>query len=182
MKKSISILILLILLTACKSTKSKRVVTKKTRTTKQVTKPRTPKTNPKTNPKKSASTSVNSVVKYAKTFKGVRYKYGGTTKSGMDCSGLVYTAFKKGNKSLPRTTRDLSKTGEWVDLKKVQVGDLVFFATSKNSRNVNHVGIVTTARTGYVEFIHASTSKGVMISNLAERYWYLAYVQARRVL
>ncbi|MCL4146666.1 UNVERIFIED_CONTAM: hypothetical protein GTU68_007987 [Idotea baltica] len=100
----------------------------------------------------------------------------------MDCSGLVYTAFKKEQINLPRTTKDLAKTGDWVDLELIQVGDLLFFATKKNSRSVNHVGIVTTSRTGYVEFIHASSSRGVMISNLAERYWYLAYVQARRIL
>ena len=174
MKKIALILILLISVTACKSSKNKRVVTKKTRTTKSVTKTNSPNT--------TSNKNVTSVVDYAKTFEGVRYKYGGTTKKGMDCSGLVYTAFKKESISLPRTTRDLSKTGNWIDVDDVQEGDLLFFATKKNSRKVNHVGIVTTARTGYVEFIHASTSKGVMISNLAERYWYLSYVQARRIL
>ncbi|MFD2543410.1 C40 family peptidase [Lacinutrix gracilariae] len=171
-KKFALILILLISFSACKSSKSKRVVTKKTRTTKTATNKTTTKTN----------ANIKKVVDYAKTFEGVKYKYGGTTKKGMDCSGLIYTSFKKEAISLPRTTHDLSTTGNWIDLKEVKVGDLLFFATKKNSRKVNHVGIVTTARTGYVEFIHASTSRGVMISNLAERYWYLAYVQARRVM
>ena len=161
-------------LTACKSSKNKRVVTKKTGTSKSINKTASPKT--------SSNESVNNAVDYAKTFKGVRYKYGGTTKKGIDCSGLVYTAFKKENINVPRTTKDLSKTGKGIDVNDVQEGDLLFFATKKNSRSVNHVGIVTTSRTGYVEFIHASTSKGVMISNLAERYWYLSYVQARRIL
>ncbi len=174
MKKIALIFILLISITACKSSKNKRVVTKKPRTDKTVSK--------KTSAKTSSNKSVIRVVNYAKTFEGVRYKYGGTTKKGMDCSGLVYTAFKQENINLPRTTRDLSSSGNWIDVKDVQEGDLLFFATKKNSRSVNHVGIVTTARTGYVEFIHASTSKGVMISNLAERYWYLSYVQARRIL
>jgi len=171
-KKFALILLLLISFSACKSSKSKRVVTKKTRTTKTVTNKTTTKTN----------ANIKRVVDYAKTFEGVKYKYGGTTKKGMDCSGLIYTSFKKEAISLPRTTHDLSTTGNWIDLKEVKVGDLLFFATKKNSRKVNHVGIVTTSRTGYVEFIHASTSRGVMISNLAERYWYLAYVQARRVM
>jgi len=174
MKKITLILIILFTLTACKSSKNKRIVTKKTGTSKSVNKTESPKT--------SSNKSVNNAVDYAKTFKGVRYKYGGTTKKGIDCSGLVYTAFKKENINVPRTTKDLSKTGKWIDVNDVQEGDLLFFATKKNSRSVNHVGIVTTSRTGYVEFIHASTSKGVMISNLAERYWYLSYVQARRVL
>ena len=122
------------------------------------------------------------IVKYAKTFDGTRYKYGGDTKRGMDCSGLIYTSFKEHNINLPRTTAALQGTGNWIDLKEINVGDLVFFATRKNSRSVNHVGIVTDIRTGNVEFIHASTSRGVMISSLAERYWYFAFVQARRVL
>ncbi len=100
----------------------------------------------------------------------------------MDCSGLVLTSFKQENISLPRTTKDLSLTGNWVDIKQVKKGDLLFFATKKNSRTINHVGIVTNSRVGNVEFIHASTSKGVMVSNLAERYWYFSFVQARRVL
>ena len=145
---------------------------------KSVTKPRrTTQTTPVKTTKKARS-----VVDHAKSFKGVKYKYGGTTKRGMDCSGLVYTAYKASSVNLPRTTKALSTTGDWIDLKKVKVGDLVFFATKKNSRKVNHVGIVTSARPGYVEFIHASTSKGVIISSLAEKYWYFAFVQARRVL
>ncbi|MDO6595343.1 C40 family peptidase [Oceanihabitans sp. 2_MG-2023] len=180
--KKIALLLLLTTILACGSSKKKRVVTKKTRTTKTVsTKTSTKKTTPKTSATKS-NANIESILEYAKTFEGVKYKYGGTTKKGMDCSGLIYTSFKKEEISLPRTTHGLSTTGDWIDLKKVQEGDLLFFATQKNSRKVNHVGIVTTARTGYVEFIHASTSRGVMISNLAERYWYLAYVQARRIL
>ncbi|HMC01464.1 MAG TPA: C40 family peptidase, partial [Flavobacteriaceae bacterium] len=124
----------------------------------------------------------NKVVDYAKQFDGVKYKYGGTTKKGMDCSGLVTTAFNSEKIILPRTTSDLSVTGNWIDLKEVQKGDLLFFATRKNSRKVNHVAIVTEARTGYVEFIHSTISAGVIISNLAERYWYFAFVQARRIL
>ncbi|TXE18899.1 NlpC/P60 family protein [Psychroserpens burtonensis] len=173
MKKIILILILSAFFASCNS--SKRVVSKKTRTS---------KTTKKRNSSPSAATpkTVVNIIEHAKTFEGTRYKYGGTTKKGMDCSGLVVTAFKKEDILLPRTTSDLSKRGDWIDVKEVKEGDLLFFATKKNNRRVNHVGIVTSSRPGHVEFIHASTSRGVMISNLAESYWYLAYVQARRVL
>jgi len=191
MKKIIILLIVLISFSSCKS--SKRAKSRSSRTTKIITKKSTKK-RAKNSTTKSANTSrsnttitysnatADAVVKEAEKYKGVRYKYGGTTKKGMDCSGLVVTAFGSENISLPRTTGDLSSTGDWIDLKTVQKGDLLFFATRKNSRKINHIGIVTTSRDGYVDFIHASSSKGVMISNLAERYWYFAFVQARRVL
>ncbi len=163
-------------LTSCKS--KKRVVTKKSKPSKTVITSKTSKSKSTVN----YSTAAKNVVDNAKKFDGVRYKYGGTTKKGMDCSGLVYTSYKQENISLPRTTKDLSVTGDWIDVKQVQKGDLLFFATKKNSRNINHVGIVTSATNKVVEFIHASTSKGVIISNLKEKYWYFAFVQARRML
>lgn len=169
MKRLLPFLFLAFLTFSCKS---KKVAsnTKKPVETVEATQPKEP------------LKEAEDIVKYAKTFDGTRYKYGGTTKRGMDCSGLIYTSFKAHNIDLPRTTSELQSTGNWVDLKEVNVGDLVFFATKKNSRKVNHVGIVTNVRTGNVEFIHASTSKGVIISSLAERYWYFAFVQARRIL
>ncbi|NNL17078.1 MAG: C40 family peptidase [Flavobacteriaceae bacterium] len=176
MPRILFILLLIFCTSACKS--KKKVITKKSQSVK------TEKVSKTDNSSSSIdySTAAKNVVEHAKKFDGVRYKYGGTTKKGMDCSGLIFTSFNKENISLPRTTQDLAKTGEWIDLKEVQKGDLLFFATKKKSRKVNHVGIVTTSRVGNVEFIHASTSNGVMISNLAERYWYFAFVQARRVL
>jgi cell wall-associated NlpC family hydrolase len=130
----------------------------------------------------SDNSKADDIVNYAQQFEGVRYKYGGTTKKGMDCSGLIHTSYKSNAVLLPRTTKDLSTSGNWIDLKEVKKGDLLFFATKKNSRKVNHVGIVTDINKDDVEFIHASTSKGVITSNLKERYWYFAFVQARRVL
>ena len=174
MKKIALLLLLLITFTNCNSSK-RSIVTSKSKSTKIDSRS-----------KKSASNVYNpvadKVVDYAFKFDGVRYKYGGTTKKGMDCSGLIVTSFHSENISLPRSTGDLSTTGDWVDLKEVTKGDLLFFATQKNSRNVNHVGIVTEARDGFVEFIHASTSNGVMVSNMAEKYWYFSFVQARRVI
>lgn len=169
MKQLLPLILLLFIVSSCKS---KKTYSSKKNQTHSV----------KVNTTAKPTAEAESIVKYAKTFDGTRYKYGGTTKSGMDCSGLIYTSYKKHDVNLPRTTSGLKGTGEWIDLKEVNVGDLVFFATNKNSRNVNHVGIVTNVRTGNVEFIHASTSRGVMISSIAEKYWYFSFVQARRVL
>ncbi|MBE9532121.1 MAG: C40 family peptidase, partial [Proteobacteria bacterium] len=91
-------------------------------------------------------------------WKGVRYRYGGLSKKGVDCSGFVYLTFKSDfDIVLPRTTKGQAKEGKSVKRSKLRPGDLVFF---KTSRKVRHVGI-------YIEddkFLHASTSKGVMIS------------------
>jgi len=169
MRYLLLLLVIGVSFTSCKSKQTAKVATKKHRPSKK-------RSNTGT-----AAPKVYDIVKHAESFKGTRYKYGGTTKRGMDCSGLVYVSFQKADISIPRTTRDLSSHGNWIDLKKVKKGDLLFFATKKNSRKVNHVGIVTSTKNG-IEFVHASTSKGVIISSLSERYWYFAFVQARRVL
>lgn len=122
------------------------------------------------------------IINYAKQFDGVSYKYGGTTKNGMDCSGLVSTVFKSEGVLLPRSSKDMAAIGNWVDVKDVERGDLLFFATKRNSREINHVGLVTDVRPGFVEFIHSTVNAGVIYSNLAERYWHFAFIQARRIL
>ncbi|GAA4276842.1 C40 family peptidase [Aquimarina mytili] len=124
---------------------------------------------------------IKSIVSYAKTFNGTRYKYGGTTKKGMDCSGLVYTSFKKENIILPRTSKTMATQGKPISLKKVGIGDLLFFKTNKRKNVISHVGLVVEVR-GTIKFIHASTSRGVIISSLDEKYWNKAFALARRVL
>lgn len=175
MQKAFIILLCFLCFSACKSSIKVTKTSKRTHKTATAPKARVSKNT-------TYDAKAESIIDYAKTFDGVKYKYGGTTKKGMDCSGLIVTSFQKEAIQLPRSTSQLAVVGDWVDVKEVQKGDLLFFATSKNSRNVNHVGIVTEARTGFVEFIHASTSRGVMTSELSERYWYFAFVQARRIL
>lgn len=130
----------------------------------------------------SSNTLATQIVDYAQQFQGVKYKYGGTTKKGMDCSGLVYESYNAFNIQLPRVSRDMAKEGDHVDLKNVQVGDLLFFKTNKKRNTINHVGLVITALLGNIEFIHSTTSQGVIISSLAERYWYFSFAEARRLL
>ncbi|NQX86682.1 MAG: C40 family peptidase [Flavobacteriaceae bacterium] len=167
MRYFVLLLVISIGLTSCKSKKTAKVVTKKrTTSSKRVLKGASP---------------IYKIINHAKSFEGTRYKYGGTTKQGIDCSGLVYVSFQKVNIPIPRTTRDLSKHGRWIDIKKVEKGDLLFFATKKKSRTITHVGIVTSTKNN-IEFIHASSSKGVITSSLSERYWYFSFVQARRLM
>lgn len=175
MQKIALILFIIVTLSSCGSTKNKRVVTRKSQTTKTVKKSNKPTTTAK-------PSIVESIIKNAEKYEGTRYKYGGITKKGMDCSGLIYTAFKEDNITIPRVSSAMAKTGDWIDLKNVREGDLLFFATKKNSRSVNHVGLVTAINGDAIAFIHSTTSKGVITSTLKEKYWYFAFVQARRVL
>jgi cell wall-associated NlpC family hydrolase len=132
--------------------------------------------------KSAHGAKATSIVDYAKTFEGTRYKFGGTSKKGMDCSGLVYTAFGKENISLPRVSRDMAKKGKRISLSQTTEGDLVFFRTSKNKTSINHVGLVVETRKGEIRFIHSTTSKGVIISSMREKYWGNAFVEARRLI
>lgn len=112
------------------------------------------------------------------TWKGARYKIGGLKRSGVDCSGFIYRVFKDGvGVNLPRTTFQQSKLGHFINKSKLKVGDLVFFKTGSILKS-RHVGIYT----GSDQFIHASTSKGVIKSSLNNPYWDEAYWHSRRVL
>lgn len=120
------------------------------------------------------------VLDTALSYLGSPYKYGGTTRSGFDCSGFVSASFKPLEVSLHRSSHEMANQGKNVDLKNVQIGDLLFFVTGKNKR-ISHVGIVV--ETGNeIKFIHSSTSRGVIISSLSEGYWSKAYRKAKRIL
>lgn len=108
-------------------------------------------------------------------WKGVPYRFGGMTKQGVDCSGFVYLAFvNEFDIRLPRTTSHQVTQGVIVDKEDLVPGDLVFFNTSYKDR---HVGIYV----GDDQFIHASSSRGVMMSSLENPYWQDAYWHSRRV-
>ena len=100
----------------------------------------------------------------------------------MDCSGVIYVAFGEENFQLPRVSREMAKEGKKIALKKVAKGDLLFFKTRKSYKNINHVGLVVSNVNGQIRFIHSTTSKGVIVSLLSQKYWAKAFVKATRVL
>ena len=116
----------------------------------------------------------------AEDYKGVRYRFGGMSRDGMDCSGFVKTAFDEFNISLPRSSRDMASMGKKINRSEAQKGDLIFFKTGKGSR-ISHVGIVTEVVGDEIKFIHSSTSKGVIISSTNETYYQRAFAQVNRV-
>ena len=113
----------------------------------------------------------------ASTWLGVRYKYGGSTRAGTDCSGMVMQVFKDAaGISLPRSSREQHAYCKPIKQNELVEGDLVFFAIGKSSK-VGHVGLYVGDR----KMIHASTSRGVMISALDEAYWKKHYAGSGRI-
>lgn len=129
-----------------------------------------------------AMSKVEKLVTFARSFKGVGYKFGGEDRNGMDCSGVVFTSYKQLGITLPRSSRGMSGEGKNVDLEDVQLGDLLFFDIDRLEGKVNHVGLVTSIVGNDVFFIHSTTKKGVIISSINESYWKEAFLKAKRIL
>lgn len=110
-------------------------------------------------------------------WRGTPYRYGGMGRGGVDCSGFVYLTFRdRFDLQLPRTTAAQTDIGTRIDKEELLPGDLVFFKTGRGENGL-HVGIYDTDD----QFIHASTSQGVIRSSLNNQYWKKAFWQARRI-
>ena len=126
---------------------------------------------------------IDKVISTARSFTGTPYRYGGTTRSGMDCSGLLLNSFKAVDLALPRSSEAQSKVGKEVKMKDLEPGDLVFFATGKKKRKITHVGLVTERKSkDNIKFIHASSSLGVVETNIFQEYYQKRFRGARRVI
>lgn len=125
--------------------------------------------------------TIDNILTEASTYLGTPYRYGGTTRNGIDCSAFVLSVFgAAAGLTLPRVAASQSQEGESIDKENLQKGDLIFFSHGKR---ISHVGIVEdVTEEGEVKFIHAATSKGVMISSLNDSYWGPKFRFAKRVI
>jgi cell wall-associated NlpC family hydrolase len=109
------------------------------------------------------------IIKYAKKYIGVPYKWAGTDANGFDCSGFTSFVMKEFKVTLSRRAEDQYTSSTKVKQKNAQKGDLVFF---NNGSGISHVGIIVSGKGEPLTMIHASSSKGVIITNIEEsEYW-----------
>lgn len=129
----------------------------------------------------SLDKTIDDVLNEASTYIGTPYRFGGTTRSGIDCSAFVLNVFGESTGiELPRVAAEQAELGDKVEKQELQKGDLVFF--SQGGR-VSHVGIVQEVTPeGEIKFIHAATSRGVMISSLNDSYWGRKFRFAKRII
>jgi len=128
-----------------------------------------------------AEDRIVTLIDSAYSYIGTPYKWAGTSRSGMDCSGFVSTAFSAINVPLSRSSIEMSTQGRDIPLSQAEVGDLLFFKTTRKRNRISHVGIVVGVG-DEVKFIHASVSQGITVSSLSEDYWQKAYAKTSRVL
>ena len=112
---------------------------------------------------------------------GSRYRSGGTSKNGFDCSGLMYATFSSLDIKLPRSSHQMATIGTVVDPNQAQKGDLIFFKT-RGANQINHVGMIVEVNDGEIKFIHSATHGGVIISSTKEKYYEKNFTQINRVL
>ncbi len=124
---------------------------------------------------------IECIIEKAKNYMSTPYRYGGNnTKTGIDCSALIKNIFASYHILLPRISYNQAKKGSFVPKHKIKKGDLLFFSTGI-SKKINHVGMVIHTSNKNIFFIHASTSNGVIISQLYKKYWNHKFIMARRI-
>lgn len=125
------------------------------------------------------------LVSYAKNYLGTRYRHGAKGPNAFDCSGFTSYVFKKFGYQLSPASRMQGTQGVRVDLGNVEVGDLMFFSGRRGGKTVGHVGMVVDVdrENGTLKFIHASTSKGVVIQHYPDGAYYSRhFLHVQRVI
>ncbi len=123
-----------------------------------------------------------SIQKYAKKFIGIRYRRGGKTPKGFDCSGFVIHVYKKFGMNFGASSQEMVRKGEKINPKEALPGDLIFFRRGKSPKSsISHVGIVWDNTPKGLRFIHSATSKGVTISYLKDNYYSAHFASIHRI-
>lgn len=132
--------------------------------------------------KKRRKKNITTVIATGRSYIGTPYKWGGNTKAGIDCSGLIKNSYKTIGVSLPRTAKEQSKVGKKRGWEGIRPGDLVYFKFKKKGSKWFHSGMITYVGDDKILFIHASSSRGVVESNLLSDYYKKNVKSFRRVI
>lgn len=129
------------------------------------------------------SEQVDQIIGFAKKFLGTPYHYAGSTPSGFDCSGFIYYVMGNFGLQLSRSSVGLAEFGETVKLADIRPGDLMFFkGRNMNTTRVGHVALVVEVTPDAIRFIHASSSRGVVIDNFkTSKYYIPRFIKAKRL-
>ena len=134
-------------------------------------------------PKTNYSQMIDSIINCAEKYLGIKYKSGGTTVKGFDCSGFTSFVFSNYGINLPHSSRDQALKGIPVDVSEIKKGDLVFFKGRSQKRTVvGHVGLVVEKNDSIIRFIHSSYKKGIAYDFVSQEYYKNRFIGAKRIL
>ncbi|MEQ8239371.1 MAG: NlpC/P60 family protein [Cyclobacteriaceae bacterium] len=125
---------------------------------------------------------IDKAIVAAESYIGTPYHYGGTSRKGIDCSGLIQNCYSQIGIELPRTAKEQSKVGKSKSWGSIRPGDIVYFKFKQKGEKWYHTGMITEVKGEKIKFIHASTSRGVVESNLNDDYYRKNVKKFKRVI
>ena len=128
----------------------------------------------------NATGTLATVIENARSYQGTPYLYGGTTRLGLDCSALLQLSFADAGVTIPRSSNEQAAWGEPIKATDLRPGDFLFFGASPGAGTITHVGMVTVVDAEGIEFIHASTSLGVIENSFESDYYLSRFIRAVR--
>lgn len=132
--------------------------------------------------KKRKKQKIETAIATARSYIGTPYQWGGNSKTGIDCSGLIQRSYRTIGIDLPRTAKAQSKVGNKKGWEGIKRGDIVFFKFKQKGNKWYHSGMITSVSNDAIKFIHASSSRGVVESNLLNDYYKKNVKNFRRVI